>query len=1391
MPRGKKTSSGGSGSSGGTTQQCVQEGTLIVIAHLVADTTKPFDKGLDISVSPSGQSGKTDGSGMKEFKNLKTKVYKATASLSGGNASKFELIGKTSYQTPVPAGGSSIVNFDVTPLYDLKVKVKVQGSSPAVYLKPEKISLREAQGKFETKPGGDGTWEFKKLHPGRVKIDVKLKAEDAEKYQLAQKTVEHQLTETPQPNVLEVEVQRMPLLVPLHFVFKFLDPEAKPRILPGTIPVKVKLSELAPAKPGDAPPGPDSYDAEINGNGVLVVPGSTEKLRVPRSYKKLTLDFTQADARFVICEAADAPAQAASTQAYEDTDDFRTKLRAGRSFMLPWKKTWTLDTSDWDIKDGSADAKARLGQLSVETTLFGTLAQAIIFTLKPRWQFARFTFFDRYFGFTNHSKLPVAIPPVILRGYRVIPAKTQTTEAEAAAADAATKAGDLATKRDALHLAQDELDEIDNDISFKRYLKNWNEANRPVGHADRVNAVNAFNTASAPRAAAATKVTTAQGQFDTAQTASNTAANTAKTKLTTARDEWKKVMADTCSSWVHLPDKDIAKAIQCLPWILNKKPDNTADTALDAEVVLEFKTPKNSFIESTSATEREMVQIPDGDKRLAPSVGRLKVYDLPLIWRSRRYFSKLGTKVNRFEQLADKATSLTEPITFCLDDIVLCQREHGIGEIKFRVLTDKEWAPDKRCTLFHHRFRATANDGSALTDVSKQGVYKPDTAGNKSYFSLAPTGTAAGTAGDTTVEKDRNYIADYPNWTRLILALGNAYDVFDRRTPESPIGVTGARAAVCWRDVTSEMTGIDMEQERLIETSPGVGDWGKEAALNNRPSPTKYFKSRPSAWGGGQYFHLQPYVEAEYHSFRNDRFDTSRSFGIGRVDYVLLRCCGRIGDGDTAKEHAVNMHFTRNFFKFTPNPGTALASTGLAEEAWKDAWIKNCINRWNGDDPTKNETRARLLPADLPDGTKASLAMECDVMWFMHVTDRLRAQFLVNVEDRGANARDNRGGTTGTGESSPAGYQDGATTGEDFTGASTNTGWYPSAHESGHADALPDEYNERWDGASHGQMSYKSNLPGDPFEPDGRMVSWATNGSPMMNGNQLLRNRYFWVSAEWVRARLQPPGKKLPFKVSYKSPGGTGTAYDNFQLPSHPSEKRTYLYWPMRAAIDNAQAGVRGQRNFYLYPLGQEQWTIRDIYARQTPTAAPDPAKPYDGICMVTLNLETLLPSWPIGGAANTVTTETKRQEILRAVTGQILSSFNFKWYLTGKVVEGDAEWTFKRCLIFFSLRYLDGHDSGAARLRTKFGTQFLLNTTNGVSNAASWHAAVGAADSQQYDLTVNFGGALYAATIARKVRDIFPTMLGISSPWNSITTADLQPVFAPLNVQALLIHAI
>ncbi|MFO1446731.1 MAG: FlgD immunoglobulin-like domain containing protein [Opitutaceae bacterium] len=312
MARSKKTTSGGSSNVGGTTQPCPQEGTLIVIVHRVSGTSRPFPDGLDLDVvqsvrasgSGGGQSGKTDGNGLKEFKGLVTNLYTVTAKLSGANAKKYEVVGTGRATVSVPAGGSATVNFDIVPLHDLQVRVKVKGTSPPQFLKPELVTLGQARGRYESSSKPNGTWEFKKLHPGTVVIEARLSAEDRQKYGVGTSTKEHLLTETPQPNSAEVEVLPNPNL-DVTVVFKKdggeLLPVSDVEVIVGAEPPKKTSKPGGVAKFEKLKPGTYRVDVKLTEaqQSEYFAPEPTQVELIAGTDGKVTLELAPAEANAI------------------------------------------------------------------------------------------------------------------------------------------------------------------------------------------------------------------------------------------------------------------------------------------------------------------------------------------------------------------------------------------------------------------------------------------------------------------------------------------------------------------------------------------------------------------------------------------------------------------------------------------------------------------------------------------------------------------------------------------------------------------------------------------------------------------------------------------------------------------------------------------------------------------------------------------------------------------------------------------------------------------------------------------------------------------------------------------------------------------------------------
>jgi len=354
---------------------------------------------------------------------------------------------------------------------------------------------------------------------------------------------------------------------------------------------------------------------------------------------------------------------------------------------------------------------------------------------------------------------------------------------------------------------------------------------------------------------------------------------------------------DTHSNWTTHPE-----ACQCLPWIVRQPPKP------DKDVLLAFRTEPHTYIETgTSVASRELIS---GTEQTEMGPDRLRYYDLPPVWKSNKYFCRhsggtnAAAKVGAFEDLADRATTDSQPLLFSLDDIVLT--DSGLDPIA--------WIPkDDRAALFSHTF-------SSGTDLSPSGLYKPDTGNDRSSYTQLPPAEYI---------IDRNYIADYPDWTRLVLAKGNIHDVFDKRTEEGKGDVVGARAGVCWM---------------------------------------KYMSSSSS--GGSSFTKHSLAVEINYNMLI-EYFDK-----CGKTDLAAVRCC----DVSGGVEYFVVFQYLRLCFE-SGDPKEKLP------REWGDDCAQNVMERWiEKTDPhlipqkpgdVKAKIGVRLFVQPVPDGfqhTKVKVA---------------------------------------------------------------------------------------------------------------------------------------------------------------------------------------------------------------------------------------------------------------------------------------------------------------------------------------------------------------------------------------------------------------------------------
>lgn len=669
----------------------------------------------------------------------------------------------------------------------------------------------------------------------------------------------------------------------------------------------------------------------------------------------------------------------------------------------------------------------------------------------------------------------------------------------------------------------------------------------------------------------------------------------------------------TKALWNINTAKDGFATVLCLPWIIQvggHKPDNN--------VQINFETAADTFIETAQDRKsRKVVVGLQAAVKDTPNATRFRYYDLPAIWKSRRYFCRLGNDANRFAGLSDRnahPTSADEPLTFSLDDIVLTDH----------TLTPIAWVPNDRAAIFSHLFSNKDSKGKEVPDLTNIGLYKPDSDNNDNpwYFTKVPQ------AAD--IETNRNYIAEYPHWTRLVVAKGNLHSVFDERTSEAAIydnqRVVGARAGVRLLDVAANLPwarpanmGGAVQAIPVVPTAPAappaeqVPTWNYGAATTS-PSPPCDFDNggtdvRPARLDS-TFFSVQPFFWMKYGKKYTAAYDGVQEDGIGRFDMSLLRCC-HVRDGN---EVAINFHFFRYSLEFI-NPGNPLfptaqalnlryedgASPGraMSQEEFTNRMLQNVSNRWNGNDSVNTE-RAVIRARDA--NPPARIPRHVEVLWFAQKLARASAQFHVYITNL-AGSRDERA-ADGRGRSSPHSYQD-------YSAINGNNDGYAAAHEAGHMDGLQDEYNERWNAESFGQLSFNDHVPGDPYEPDGRIVEFQGAGSGMMNGNQTMRNRYFWHAAEWIAHICQAQYASTPdFRVQHGK-------YKEYWVPHHATAGRTFAFWPVSDPQVNfsPSAGQRGRYGLFLYTLGKDHYSQKLLKGG-----------PFDGILVVRMLLKVRAP---------------------------------------------------------------------------------------------------------------------------------------------------------------------
>ena len=1042
----------------------------------------------------------------------------------------------------------------------------------------------------------------------------------------------------------------------LRLVYK--DPEGKDRPLPPKLPVVVSF--------GDG----SEISSTLDKDGKL-------SFETDSSRKSFTLKFSTASAMFVASAPGDPSSSSEELITESDVSSYVDK--GFRVFKLPLK--WSMRESDWE----NSSLLSGIFPLDAAVPSIGTIGSPALLRLDPHWLYARFEFFDRFYGHSDHSHLRIGVPAMLVDGFRIAPA------------------------------------------------------------------------------------------------ARGAAAN-----------------PDTRSNWtINITDN--AKESQALPWIIQYKVDRSADAKPDSKSMLQLVNPDGSFVVSKDASTRTIEAINDKG-RLAPGADRLKLYDLPALWKSTKYFTRLaGGGDDFFDKLTDAqirgAFQPASLLTFSLDDIVITDdSQHQIT-----------LAAADRVAVFFHRFIQSADAGKTSTiglykydDGKKQSFYSEMAMGGKYYISDYPNWTRLVITQGNMFEAFHLRTPDEaPN---DVVGARAAVRWVDSIAAGQPAGNTfpGARPARKDKDFFSIQPFFDQlyNQTTLKYTGPGtttqsIGRFDMallrccdQDSGNEVVTCLHYFRflynfipnAPPNvAVSAAQTINLPATATIACAA-------TSCNSPAGAITFQWAQANGPAASNiasPTAATTAVTFNAPGSYtFQVTateaglsrvafaavrvraagsppapPPPGppappaatvsiynapTPAATITANRAQYIEDASRNIINRWNGDD-AQNAHRTELVPKKAEDKITGKA-----ILFIQPASAAANAHFNLSIVRPGAGQLGGRAwmqGIDGTGE---LGEQSSQPEGEFANGS------YTAAHECGHGQSLPDEYNERWNAFSLDELSFQNNLPGDPYEPDGR--SWdpgvpnAGNDSGMMTGVVMIRNRYFWHSAEFARAATG-----ITFKIKYDT-------YDDFFVPPHANfPQRSYVYWPINDKIDDA-APPRGKRDLLLYSIGKDRYA-QDLL----------PHGPFQGILVINVKLSFTFQ--------NALASNATMRQVVSAVRADIQATLGDKWYATGKVQAGSAqEWEFTRCVIRFSPRFLisNGNTANAAYtgLLANIPPHFNVQVNNAHPANTRWNAA---APGNNLTLDVDLTDPNWQANVQTAFTAKFCEMIGFANV-AAVTRAGLQP---------------
>jgi hypothetical protein len=587
---------------------------------------------------------------------------------------------------------------------------------------------------------------------------------------------------------------------------------------------------------------------------------------------------------------------------------------------------------------------------------------------------------------------------------------------------------------------------------------------------------------------------------------------------------------DAVSNWVVKADDD-AKACQCLPWIITKKADDGADLPkLDKATLVEFAWPKG-FVHSESATVRKIVKLEANDDKLKPTKTRNTYYDLPKIWKSKCYYTRLTADTGKFfDELSsdevEAAFDVAKPLVFSLDDVVLTTGTSQALKDKDGADTDKDLTKHSRFAVLHldpeDGYKVKVHDPRDKAPFHSKGEFKKDGA-----------------------SKYRNVLLDLTVQARVIVFCSKFHDLYDKRTETADFTkseILGARAA--------KVEDTDVSLKKVFSRSSDVN---KGYVFAKRIAHVHYLHYCATD-GTTVYGALVHYWTAKFF-YEDDELKCPA--GWPKDKFFKIKNSTNRGNGTLADK--------RNYIE---------KGFGNAMVGWNQKDYQLEEHDDTKDIAIKTFSLFESKELEDPDSAGSFIALGGKPMCTVAICkNSLGSWASARVMRMRCTAFQGEGGGWGSAANTEARLAD-----YDGTTAPARNAF---VHELGHAAAgVLDDYVYNVENF-RGLVRYQQYYPGMPYKRD---------KSSLMSVNQAVRMRMYWGRTSWVNDEAKG-GKTLnkflsakKFKLTYAPAGKTKL---NFDLSGDTFRD---IYKPAESQL-NYSLGEQGKCDAFLYKLGDGEFS--------------------------------------------------------------------------------------------------------------------------------------------------------------------------------------------------------